>query len=668
MRAALDRAGAEAARAGLGAASATTVWAPRVLAGAVAALVAAAVFAGGGSSDDPLLWIGGGALVAAFGAVAAAAAGAVAWPRPSAAGAASIALLAAFVLWSGATVLWSIEPDRSWSYFNRGLAYLAFLVLGVFLGALAARAATRVAAALALVVAAALAWALAGKFVPALYPDGGRIARLRAPVEYWNSLALLFALALPLALWIATGRDRRDRGRVAGVVLLYALVVGILLTYSRGGVGVAIAVVAAWLLLGPVRIASAAAVAAAVPLGIAVGAWAFGQPGVAADATDYDTRVRDGAELAAVFAAGALAAAALAYGLARLAPRLGDVEERLRRYGRALVAAVAVAAVALAALTAVVAEPVGWLDAQAAEFKNPPTLQVQQDPTRLTSVSSNNRWTWWQEAWRAWKANPLEGTGAGTFELSHRLLRENSLGVSEPHNVALQFLSETGLVGALLAGGATVAGLIAAAGAARRSRGDERGAAVALGIGVGAYVLHSLVDWNWDFVAVTAPVLVAAGVLFSLAREQAAREPRRLLLVGAAALLLAALSSLAAPWLAERRVEDAYGAVATGDAAAAVAAADEAAALNPLAVDPLVARADAQTLAGDVAGARASLVRAVELQPLNPDTWHALAHFEFKVANRPEVAYEYARRSWELDHHGPVLPLLAELETTLNPG
>jgi hypothetical protein len=38
----------------------------------------------------------------------------------------------AFALWSAASVVWSIEPDRSWAYFNRGLAYLAFALLGIF--------------------------------------------------------------------------------------------------------------------------------------------------------------------------------------------------------------------------------------------------------------------------------------------------------------------------------------------------------------------------------------------------------------------------------------------------------------------------------------------------------------------------------------------------------
>src|SRR6266508_2244403 len=43
-------------------------------------------------------------------------------------------LAASFVVWKGLSVLWSAAPDRSWDYFNRGLVYLAFAVVGAFVG------------------------------------------------------------------------------------------------------------------------------------------------------------------------------------------------------------------------------------------------------------------------------------------------------------------------------------------------------------------------------------------------------------------------------------------------------------------------------------------------------------------------------------------------------
>ena len=78
---------------------------------------------------------------------------------------------------------WSIVPDRSWDSFNRTVAYAAFLGLGIVLATAGGRFAARLAASmLALVIAVTLTWALLAKAVPALDPEGDRVARLREPV------------------------------------------------------------------------------------------------------------------------------------------------------------------------------------------------------------------------------------------------------------------------------------------------------------------------------------------------------------------------------------------------------------------------------------------------------------------------------------------------------
>ena len=47
------------------------------------------------------------------------------------------------------------------------------------------------------------------------------------------------------------------------------------------------------------------------------------------------------------------------------------------------------------------------------EFRNPPAVDVSQEGSRLTSLSSNHRWTWWTEAWELFKDHPFRGVGAG---------------------------------------------------------------------------------------------------------------------------------------------------------------------------------------------------------------------------------------------------------------
>src|SRR5205823_986261 len=296
---------------------------------------------------------------------AAALLGALPWPEPDRTGLAFLVLAALFVLWNGASIAWSLDPDRSWAYTNRGLAYLAFACVGLFVGAIVPRAPRAVAGAFAVFLAGVLGWALLGKVVPSLFPDGGRLARLRSPVGYWNALALLADMAVALGLWLAARREHRHAVRIAGAVLLYAAVVSILLAYSRAGVLVAIAVGAAWLAVRPERLESL------VACGLAGGAG-------------------------------------------------------------------------------------GWLRARAHEFTS--QANVKESPGRVTSFSSNHRWAWWKESWSAFLEHPLDGTGAGSFVLVHRPRRSTSLDVTtEPHNVPLQFLGETGIVGFLLFVGAAVA-------------------------------------------------------------------------------------------------------------------------------------------------------------------------------------------------------------------
>ena len=444
---------------------------------AAGALVAVCALFSEGSSGGRLVWIGLASVVTA-GALAT---WALLRTRPVLSREALVAfgLLAAFVVWCGLSVVWSIEPDRSWAYLNRGLVYVALAAIGLAVGAYVPGARRLWAYVLAVVVALALGWALLGKAVPAL-GGSGRIARLDAPVGYWNALALLFVFGLPLALWLGARREHPHWLRAAGVVYAYALVIGILLTYSRGGVLVAGIAVAAWLVLGGPRIESAAVLLLGGGAGLAVAVWAFSRPGLAKDAQSHSVRVHDGAWFALVFVLVAVAVGALGY-LGSLAEAERPLDDRRRRLlGR--VALGVLAAGAAVAVIALVAEskPQGWFRDFTAPATNPSQTV---GPGRLATVSSTSRWQWWKEAWRAFEDQPAQGSGAGSFELAHRLFRTNTIVVTEPHNVPLQFLSETGVVGFLLALGSVAAARrgrdarvpgVGRGGARRRGGADRR--------------------------------------------------------------------------------------------------------------------------------------------------------------------------------------------------
>src|SRR4029450_3042348 len=102
----------------------------------LAALVVAAVFAGGGSRDDALATGGLAAVLCSALALGLALCGRLPLPRLDRAGWAVVGASAALTAWAGLSIAWSIAGGRSWEWLDRGIVYLAFLVLGLLAGAL----------------------------------------------------------------------------------------------------------------------------------------------------------------------------------------------------------------------------------------------------------------------------------------------------------------------------------------------------------------------------------------------------------------------------------------------------------------------------------------------------------------------------------------------------
>jgi tetratricopeptide (TPR) repeat protein len=631
-----------------------------LLAGVSAGLVAAAVLFSKGSSDDPLIWIGGLAIAFAAAAAVSAAVGSLAVPALSALALATVGCFAGLVVWQGFSMLWTIEADRTWNYVNRALVYLAFLVLGLALGTM--RRAPRFAAGwLAVVTAAAIGWALATKIFPGLSAETERVARLNSPIGYWNVLALLTVFALPLALWIAALRSRPAWLRAAGVVYLYAALVALVLTFSRGGVAVGIVAVALWFAIARPRLESVAALALAIVPTLAVSGWAFSRPGLTKDGQPRSLQVHDGRWFALALVLGGIAAFAAAFFVARYENQRPLTEPWRLRLGRAaVVAVVAAAAVGVGALLAAGITPSRVLH----KFNEPAPVSAGQGANNLTNLSSSSRWNWWQEAWKAWRAHPVLGTGAGTFDLTHRKLRVDGTVATEPHNLPLQFLSETGIFGFILFLGIALAGAGALIETLRRLEGEDRLAAAALVVGLFAYVVHGVVDFDWDFIAVTAPAVAVLGVLLAAGRPAHRRlgARRGVIAVAAGAFAAAALYSLASPWLAARRVDDAYAALSRGDPGGAVSDARSAHDINPVSVDALLAWGLAEAGRGDVAAAGQIYTRAISSQPDNWRPWYFRAKLLEKVAG-PKAALFDAKQAAARDPLGRAGAYAASLAT-----
>ncbi len=614
---------------------------------AAAALVTASLFFGGSLSDSRLFWIGIFAVAIGFGFLAAGLAGLVPVAVPGPAGLAAFGLLAAFVCWNGVTMIWSIAPDLSWAYLNRGAVYVGFALVGLAVAASVRAPARVVAAGFAMLLFGVVGWALLGKVFPSLFPDGARVARLRNPIGYWNALALACALALPLGLWIATRRSWRRELRAAGAVLLYLAAIALVLTVSRAGILVAAVAVLLWLALVPARLESLGALLVSVVPAAAVAGWASTRAGLVDDGQSLAARRSDGAWFGLVVllvGLGVVAAALWADGLDR---RFADPDARRLWARRIGIAIGAVAVCGVIAVSAASGGPNAWLR----EFRGGGEVS---NSSRLGTLSSNNRWEWWQEAWKVFEEKPAGGKGAASFVYARLRVRHGSTVTTEPHNIALQALAETGIVGFLLGLGAVAAALVAIGRAVMRLRGEERAAAAALAIAIPAFLLHALADIDWDFVAVSAPVFLLGGLLIGVGGEARAvrLRMRPLVAAGVAACLLAAAYSLAAPWLASNRVDDATAAIVAGKLRTGAGDARDAGSLNPLSVQPVWALAEAYAALPDVSGAVREYRRATGLQPENPDTWVALGRYELCFGDVAD-AYRALNHAYTLDPFGP---------------
>ncbi len=137
----------------------------------------------------------------------------------------ALALFASFVAWTALSTIWSLSSERSLQDLSRVACYLGVLLLGISIHRDRARAVKHTVHAVAAAVVVVACLALASRLRPDLFPAAyqtasflpGAAGRLGWPLNYWNALAALMALGLPLLLAIATSaRTLSGSGRGGG--------------------------------------------------------------------------------------------------------------------------------------------------------------------------------------------------------------------------------------------------------------------------------------------------------------------------------------------------------------------------------------------------------------------------------------------------------------------
>jgi Flp pilus assembly protein TadD len=594
----------------------------------------------------------------------------------------SIALLAfaAFVAWTGASILWSSGPDLSLYAFAVALLYLlvmvAVAVLPCGVGQL-----RLVAGGFALIVLVVCVYALLGKAAPDVVTHAHVFARLRAPVGYWNVLAVLAVMAVPVVLTAATGPSSVWWLRGLAASALVVLAFTFFFTFSRGGYVALAGALIVYFVFASRRLPAAAslAVAAGVTTLALIQVRHLGT--LFSPTTDDALRASQGHALAGVVAV-ALVAAFAAQGLLVLGERRWSPSPRQARLaGVAIVVAVCLVPLLLGVAYASRHGGTAWISAQyhAALSPGGPSNDVQ----RLTSLGTSGRVPWYRSAILGFIHHPVAGTGAGTFVSTNYLYRSDTLVVRHSHSQWLNVLSELGLVGLVLFAVA-VAGLVAAAfGRPLLRRGDpHRGLLAACQAAVVAFVVHMSIDWDWDMTSVTIAFLLLAGVCAGYIRDcerqdggvtesnpgsgrvarrrQAARARRKGapttgMRVLATAVIAFAVVCWALPYLAERATREAQYQLSSGDPSAAEAAARRAVRLAPLSVDPLLALADAQAQSGRPEAAAATLQRAVRLQPDNYEPYYRMGELVLQDFHDPTAARAWFEKALTLNPRDPLI-------------
>jgi len=435
-------------------------------------------------------------------------------PRPAMPVLVAVGALAAYTAFSYLSIAWAASPGDAFEGADRTLLYLLVFALFAWWPQRGSTAAvllvvwTLCIAGLALYVLLHLAGASHATLASAI-PGG----RLEYPSGYPNANAAQWLMAFWPALLLA--RERRLpwalRGLLAGAAVLLAEVA--LLSQSRGSLYATpiTAVLVFALLPGRTRtfallVPVAAGVAAAAPAVLRVGDHLRAGEAVPSRVHDASTATLLAALVVMLIVA---AGAALEARRAGHAPGPPGLLHRLTA-AAAIVVLVAVVAGGLAAA----GNPVTRAEKAWHSFKGGYGIG---GGNRLLSGLGSNRYDFFRVALDEFEAHPAGGIGADNFQQQYLRHGHSNETPRYPHSVELRTLSQSGVIGTLLALIGLGAALVAAMGAARSPDRLAAGVAAAAVAGFGYWAIHGSVDWFWEFAGLGAPAFAMLGLACALA-------------------------------------------------------------------------------------------------------------------------------------------------------
>jgi hypothetical protein len=425
-----------------------------------------------------------------------------------------LTLYAAFQLTSA---LWSHASAHTLDSFARTLLYVLALVLFGSIRYTRARIDWLVRALVA-GLAAVCVIGLVSRVLPHTWPTASSFFanRLNYPLTYWNAEGMVAAIVLILGFHLTAERTEHPGVRVAAAAVLPAVAATLLLTFSRGSMGVAVLGLLAYCLLTRFGTLPTALLAVAPPVAIAMrSAW---------DATELATKhptsaaaISQGHRVAVVVGA-CMVGAGLVRTVLLLADRRLAALPPMRTPSRPAVRAGVAAGAGVAVLVLALAlGGGGFAHREYDKFvhgNKEPRLAQTRD--RLSDPANNGRVSLWRVALDIYDTEKLRGTGAGTYQQYYPRYRTERLYVVDAHSLYLQSLAELGVAGFVLIL-LVVLGILA--GLASRIRGPDRSVYAALFAVSLAWAVHQAFDWDWQMPAVTLGVFMLAGLALARPRD-----------------------------------------------------------------------------------------------------------------------------------------------------
>lgn len=592
-----------------------------------------------------------------------------------------LGLIVAYGAWTTIGISWSASSGRSVTEAARVAAYAGAFAAAVLIGGRERLRTTAGAVGAACAVIAAIA--LLSRLHPAWFPDdpfAGQILgaedRLRYPLGYWNALAGLVALGVPLIVWAATSaRSLPLRGLAAAAMPVMAL--AIYFTYSRAGALTALIGVIAYVALSRRRLSLL------TPIGVMAGisalvVWQGSRRDALGDAVGSSLARSQGDEMIVVALVGSLIIGVVVWGLAwaerrGTLPRAPEVPRK-----RGLVALGATALVL--GVSFLGAGGIGYASDRFEQFKEP--VVVGTDSARLASSGGNGRWQYWGSAEEAFETSPVEGIGPGMFEFWWNEHRKSPGVIRDAHSLFVENLGELGIVGVALIASFFLLVIITGARRALRAAGEQRAALAALTGASLAFTAGAAVDWLWELAVLpVAFMFIAAAILGTrdddedrerdeqplseeddedeevrpTGRRAALRQP---VLRGAGAIVAIAVAiAVFIPATAAQDLADSRNAFDAGNLDAALEDARSAAESVPFAGAPRYQEAIVFEENEEFARAATAAREATAREPTNWQAFYLLSRIQAERGNKRGAALVALRRAQELNR----------LNTLINP-